>query len=97
MAEREGFYAALISKAEVLAGYKFTMRLIKNIAEKVPASVPGYSSGRAAWSSSSSTGNASIAELVINTAKHTVTTRMSAGPGWRCVSTYWRRPKQSVY
>ena len=41
MAEREGFCAALISKAEVLAGYKFTMRLVKNIAEKVPAAVPG--------------------------------------------------------
>ena len=38
VAEREGFYAALILKAKVLAGYKFTMRLVKNIAEKVPAS-----------------------------------------------------------
>jgi hypothetical protein len=40
LAEREGFYAALILKAEVLAGYKFTMRLVKNIAEKVPGGYP---------------------------------------------------------
>jgi hypothetical protein len=41
MAEREGFYAALISKAEVLAKLILPVLLVKNIVKKVPAAVPG--------------------------------------------------------